>query len=129
MNNNNKLQIFKEEKEYITTKLKENSEDLDINALLTNTNHPLHNKAIKLDLIRLEILQENLPYLRKTLIPFIDSRIISSFKIQKDKIDELVNDNTGETILKTLDNLSDFELKLVELTTKVNLDFYRKFKI
>ncbi len=129
MNSKNKLQNFKEEKEYIISKLKENNEDLDINALLTNLNHPLHSKAKKLDLIRLEILQEKLPYLRKTLIPFIDSHIISSFKMQNDKIDELVNDNTGDTILKTLDNLSDFELKLIELTTKVNLNFYREIKI
>ena len=142
MNTENLIECFNKEKDYVEKKINESKCKETIKEILKDETHVLYNEVMNLNKIRTNIiknnilynkytvhLKNNIPYLRDTLLPFIDSHIISTFNIPNEKILELVNDETGDKILATLDLLSPFELKLIELTTKVDLSFYNEIRI
>ncbi len=129
MNTENLIECFNKEKDYVEKKINESKCKETIKEILKDETHVLYNEVMNLNKIRTNIIKNNIPYLRDTLLPFIDSHIISTFNIPNEKILELVNDETGDKILATLDLLSPFELKLIELTTKVDLSFYNEIRI
>ena len=129
MDNKSLLESYIIKKKNIEEKIKRLNYKESIKEILLDTSHNLHNEVIKLNNIRVNIVRKNIPYLRETLLPFIDSRIISTFNIPSEKIKELSNDTNGDKILDTLDSLSSFELKLVQYTTKVDLSFYYPIRL